>query len=351
MGPALPPLDLDSLLINAYCTKGTIHELHFPHSLNNRRDLSDPELSPHLSGFVGYVRSRGNNEMSRAKYHVIRHIQRPQQQLSFSVAENQMDVVAAWAESANAILFLPDGNVRDAKGRILVSAIDGNSDQDAEIPYPVEAWERKARTEKFLATKNLSMPLHLPPLISEAELRPRDSQEIVGRALALFVVAVRAESLATNTPIAIPELQEKFPLAFTYLTENERSFLFAENPTSNEVIQFAWRYECLFLFEWVLGLVEFLPYPSTICDVPLAARIIAAIDQNTLFKTATIRPVSEILDSLDLHYRLHWLVRQAQHNNGEMPDCERGVIQERHYALNWLVRFEESEWDDVDTPT
>ncbi|WP_394816959.1 DUF4272 domain-containing protein [Streptomyces lonegramiae] len=24
---------------------------------------------------------------------------------------------------------------------------------------------------------------------------------------------------------------------------------------------------------------------------------------------------------------------------------------ERHYALNWLVRFEDSAWDEVDTPT
>jgi Domain of unknown function (DUF4272) len=352
MASPLPSPDVDSLLINAYCTKGTVPELNFPCTLNNRRDLSDPELFPHLSGFVGYVRSRGNNEMSRAKYHVIRHIQRTQQHLSFSVEENQMDAVADWAERANALLFLPDGNVRDAQGRVLVSAIDGNSDQDAEIPYPVEAWERKARTEKFLATKNLGLPLHLPPLVSETELRLRDPQEIVGRALALFVVAVRAESLATNDPIAIPQLEERFPLAFTCLTENERSFLFAENPTSNEVIQFAWRYECLFLLEWVLGLVEFLPYPGAICDVPLAARIITTVDENTLFKTATMRPASEILDSLDLHYRLHWLVRQARHNNGEIPaDCEGGVIQERHYALNWLVRFEESEWDDVDTPT
>jgi hypothetical protein len=28
-----------------------------------------------------------------------------------------------------------------------------------------------------------------------------------------------------------------------------------------------------------------------------------------------------------------------------------GVLQERHHALNWLVRFEDREWDDVDTPT
>jgi hypothetical protein len=34
-----------------------------------------------------------------------------------------------------------------------------------------------------------------------------------------------------------------------------------------------------------------------------------------------------------------------------MKGLDPGVIQERHHALNWLVRFEDAEWDDVDTPT
>ncbi|HDS1213045.1 TPA: DUF4272 domain-containing protein [Shewanella algae] len=33
------------------------------------------------------------------------------------------------------------------------------------------------------------------------------------------------------------------------------------------------------------------------------------------------------------------------------PDIDRGVVLERHYALNWLIGFENSDWDEVDTPT
>ena len=59
-----------------------------------------------------------------------------------------------------------------------------------------------------------------------------------------------------------------------------------------------------------------------------------------------------ILDALDLHYRLHWYVRQMKLDGQEPPPgLEGGVIQERHHALNWLVRFEDRDWDDVDTPT
>jgi len=63
------------------------------------------------------------------------------------------------------------------------------------------------------------------------------------------------------------------------------------------------------------------------------------------------RPAGEILDALDLHYRLHWAVRQARLDKREPAGLDGGVILERHHALNWLVRFEESDWDDVDTPT
>ncbi len=347
-----PALDPNAVLINAYCTTTRIPEIEFPHFLNNRRDLSDPELAEHLSGFIHYVRSRGDGEMSRSKYHVIRHIQRVQHHLSFSVQESLLDSVAEWAERANALLFLTDGSVRDTNGQVLVAESDGTADSRAEIPYPVEAWERKARTEAFLATKGIIVPNHLPPLVSEPELRLRTHQEVAGRALALFVVAVRAESFATDNAISFAELQEKFPRAKAYFSPKENEFFGEDSPSSSVNTQFSWRYESLSVLQWALGLSESLSFPSTICDVTAVARI--ALEKNTeeLLQETRLRLGSEILDALDLHYRLHWLIRQAKYEEKPFPpELNEGVILERHYALNWLVRFEDSEWDEVDTPT
>jgi hypothetical protein len=65
-----------------------------------------------------------------------------------------------------------------------------------------------------------------------------------------------------------------------------------------------------------------------------------------------LRPAVEILDALDLHYRLHWLVRQARLDGKPLPaGVDAGVVSERHHALNWLTRFEEAGWDETDTPT
>ncbi|SEK03068.1 MULTISPECIES: DUF4272 domain-containing protein [unclassified Variovorax] len=361
--PAQPPGERvddqggEGVLINAYCTRADVPALDFAHTLLARRDLSDAELATHLSGFVGYVLSRGNGEMSRNRYHVMRHIQRVRQHLSLSIDESQLDAFSAWAERANAIVFLPDGGIRDPHGRVLLSAAGEEPDREAALPYPPEAWQRKARTEALLAARGMPVPQHLPPLISEPELRLRAPEDLTGRAFALLAVSARAESVANNEPLAVGELLERLPSAQASLTPKEQAFLSDGAPAESTVVQFGWRFECLFVLEWAMGLVDALPFPEAICDVPLATRtMLEARDVTGAMRAAQIRAEvrteSEILDALDLHYRLHWLIRQARMKEAALPQgLDAGVVAERHHALNWLVRFEDHEWDDVDTPT
>lgn len=348
-----PDRDGDSVLVNAYCTRADLPALDFAHTLLARRDLSDPELAPHLSGFIGYVLGRGDGQMSRNRYHVMRHLQRVQQHLSLSIDASQLDAFSAWAERANAIVFLPDGGIRDPHGRMLLSAAGEAPDSEAALPYPPQAWQRKARTEALLAARGMPVPQHLPPLVSEPELRLRSPRSIAGRAFALLAVSARAESLNTGEPLSLGTLFERLPSAQANLTPGEQAFLFDDAPAESAVVQFGWRYECLFLLEWALGLAEVLPFPRTICDVPLATRaMLDAGDVAGAMSSMRMRSDSDILDALDLHYRLHWLIRQARLKDSALPPAiDAGVVAERHRALNWLVRFEDREWDDVDTPT
>jgi hypothetical protein len=342
-----------AVLVNAYSTLWDPLAPDFAHTLVGRRDLSDPELAAHLSGFVGYVLGRGDGQMTRTRYHLMRHIQRVQQQFSLRIAPDRLDAFAGWALRANAIAFLPDGSVRDPQGRILQAADGAEPDAQAALPYPPQAWQRKERSQQALAARGFSPSPSLPPLISEPELRLRTPEEIAARAFALLAVAVRAESMASGEPLASETLLQRLPPARAALTPRERAFLADEAPAPATVAQFGWRYEALYLLEWALGLVEALPFPDAICDVSLASRtLLEAGDLQGALRAARMRRTSEILDALDLHYRLHWIARQAQ--VGEQPapaGLDRGVVLERHHALNWLVRFEGSDWDEVDTPT
>jgi Domain of unknown function (DUF4272) len=349
----------DEVLINAYCTVWDLPAIDFPHTLAGRRDLSDPELAPHLSGFVGYVLGRGDGQMTRNRYHAMRHIQRVQQHLSLGVAPEQLDAFAGWAQRANAIAFLADGSIRDPQGRILLAANGAEPDEQAALPYPQQAWQRKQRSEQTLAQRGFMPAASLPPLISEPELRMRAPDEIAARAFALLAVAVRAKSLneAMNSgePLTPEQLFQRLPAAQAALTPNERDFMAAAAPSEEAIAKFGWRYEAAYLLEWALGLVDTLPFPDAICDVPLTSRVLLqASDLQGALHAARMRPDSEILDALDQHYRLHWIVRQAQVQVQQQPapaGLNADVLMERHHALNWLVRFEGNDWDDVDTPT
>jgi Domain of unknown function (DUF4272) len=341
-----------SILINAYCTHLDPPKPQFPHALSAQRDCNDPELSQHLDGFIGYVVSRGEQRMTQVKYHLMRHIQRVKHHYSLTIDDGDLDAFAEWAWQANAICFLPDGSIRDPSGRILIDGAGADQEAGAEVPYPPDARERKARSERELERLGIRTPASLPPVIGEAEVELRPALEVAQRALALFVVAVRAESLAAGNEIPVAELEGKRPLAFGALTPNELLFLNAAAPDQQQTVNFAWRYEALFLLQWALGLAPDLPHPSGICDVSAVARAMLDLSEEELLAGADLRPLGAVLDALDLHFRLHWMVRQARLDGKDGANgVDPGVIQERHHALNWLVRFEGADWDDVDTPT
>ncbi|KQQ40367.1 hypothetical protein ASF61_06270 [Duganella sp. Leaf126] len=353
LSPAMPSVPQgDQILVNAYATVAELPPRDFPHTTGAARSLADPALAPHLNGFMHHVADAGNGQMTRTRYHVIRHIQRVQQHVSLAVAPADMPGLLAWMEMANAIAFMPDGSVLDPHGRALLNAGGADGEPQAAVPYPPAAWARKARTDALLAQRQIAVPADLPPVVSDPELRLRTPEEVLRRMLALFAVTIRAESLTGEQPIAVADLQQRFPPAFAGLTERERDFLAKDAPPADEVTQFLWRYEAILELQWALGLQEALPFPDAICDVAAISSTVIERATDGLRKQPVMRSGAEVLDALDLHYRLHWASRQALLKKTAVPaGLNDSVLQERHHALNWLVRFEDRDWDDVDTPT
>lgn len=340
------------MLINVYCTHRNPPTLEFPHTLNGSRNLSDPELAEHLNGFIGFIMQGGEREMTQTLYHVYRHIERVQNHLSLEVEDDHLDAFASWAWDANAIVFLPDGSVCDPNGNVLVSPEDGSSDPDAQVPYPEDALERRHTVCQNLHEMKLQPYEGLPPVIGEGEVDLRSAKEVARRAIALMAVAVRAEGLGSGQPIPVEEIRERLPQAFEVLTPVEQAFMNDDSPDQQSIINHAWRYECLLVLQWALGHFDQLHFPSAICDVPEVVGDILNRDRDQMIAEAKLRPTQEILDEVDLHFRLHWIARQASQEGKPAPaGLDIGVIQERRVALNWLIRFENADWDDVDCPT
>lgn len=341
-----------TILVNAYSSLSAVEAPEFAVQINAQRDLSDAELRPHLQGFIGYVLSRGQDEMSFAKYHIYRHLQKTQQHLSFYIQREDFEDLSNWALQANALIFLADGHVRAPDGAILLNGDDGQSDAEAQIPYPASAWQRKQRNDAVLKEFKLAVPAHLPPVIAASEVRLQQPQAVAERALALFLVALRAESLNSGEPIAVSELTQRLPLSSAFLSEAEVAYLQQDQPDEQANINFCWRYESLALLLWALGKLPELSTATQICEVSQIAELMLAQTESEFLSEPNLRPTQEILDALDFHFRLHWAVRQARQDSQlELGEFIPGVIYERHYALNWLCNFEEADWDQVDTPT
>jgi hypothetical protein len=336
--------------VNLYCTLWELPELDFPHTLLSRRDSQDPDLNEHLQGFVGFVTHGGSRPMSATLYHVIQHIQRVQNHLTLQVEEANLDALSDWARRANALIVLPDASVRDPAGLVLVSGQDGASHPEAQMPYPADAQQRKECTMALLAEKGISVPAGLPPVLGAGELALRDPEELVGRALALLSVAVYAEGLHSGRPVPSAEIRARLPSA--HLSPHEASFLAAQEPTAQQIVNHAWRYEALAVVLWALGHLPALSWPSQVADVPTLAKTVFDLGEQGLLARAAVRSETELLDALDLHVRLHWATRQATREGNTPPaDLHTSVLMERHGALNWIACRDDADWDQVDTQT
>ena len=340
------------MLVNAYCTHRDPPALPFPHTLRGRRDTTDAELAGHLQGFMGFVMDGGKRPMTAMRYAVIRHLERVRHHVAFELDPSQLGALEAWATEANAIVFLPDATVRAPNGAVLVDPSTGDPQPGAVMPHPRGAEERKRATDTRLAELGVAVPASLPPVIDATEVLLRSADEVAARAIALFACAVRAESLTSGADIPVAELEKRLPRAVASLSPKERAFFSASAPNQQDVVNHLWRYEALAALAWSLGWLSELPLPTHICDVAALAKTMLERGTQDFVDTARLRPTPEILDALDMHFRLHWATTDARIKKGPPPaGLEPGVVAERHYALNWLVRFEDADWDDVDTPT
>jgi len=341
-----------SLVINAYSTLTQPPQLNFPHKFYGSRNRSDPEMVRQLEGFIGYLFKCAGEDVTKPIYYSYRHIQRSQHQISCEIEENQLPAFSTWAWDANAIVFLPNGCVCDPDGNILVSPAGAQgSDAEAQLPFTESAYARKEKSEKLLASLNLHTPKDLPPVVCETEVVFRALDEVVGRLFSLALVAIRAESLHENNPISLEHFREMMPRAFESLTLAENGFIQSEAPEQQDIINFVWRYEALWTLAWSLNLVEQLPLATQICDVTGIAKVMLDLATGKTPFPKQLRNSEEILDALDLHYRLNWICIQANADDISVPgSLEQGVITERCHTLNWLTNFEYADWDDVTTP-
>ncbi|PKM04519.1 MAG: DUF4272 domain-containing protein [Gammaproteobacteria bacterium HGW-Gammaproteobacteria-6] len=232
----------------------------------------------------------------------------------------------------------------------LASDIEGRKERIAMMASKIsqEAADRKARSELILSGFNVPVNPYLPFIEDQSEALIRQKDEVAVRAMALLIVAAKAEGLEQGT---VDELIKDYGLADA-LTPNERRFIADPDPSRHDRIQFVWRYEAAWALLWSLSYVDELAPPTSICDVAAAVTFLQERTREEFIADAELRSISDLLDANDLIYRYHWAVVDARVNGRKIPaEIDSSVVLERHYALNWLVGYMGQEWDEVSTDT
>ena len=205
----------------------------------------------------------------------------------------------------------------------------------------ITAQERKNKSIAILALQGVPYIEHLPLRYETEEVTPRDKKEVIERAVCSFASIMCALSISKGEYSEEDRVYAEDFLSAKYnslqlLTPMEQQVI-AGTISEAGAINAAWKYEAVWVLLWALGVVEELSFPNEICDCDLVMGTMRRFKGLSDFMAnTTLRPIEEILQALDLHYRYHWAAVNARVNGSDPAGIDEEVVMERRAGLEWL---------------
>lgn len=327
-------------------------------------------VTTQLRGMYNFVASlQVNNEQIKAL--LLRKIETINAEIIFQVAPSLSSDTSRFlhhiAGSLNAFAFVQPGqklsrsavqHFSDATFKLLVDTAGntGNGVLKVEIdskyydpsgPSTPEQTNRKNRSQQLLQDHAIKINQSLPVTPDIADVTLRKQKDVIERIYCLTLLAAKGEGVSAERLE-----EERARLSVQGFTEQELYFYNKPDLSDQERANLTWRYESLNVLLWSVKFIDELPFPSDICDVPFIVATVIKQTRGQFESGAALRDTTEILDQLDLIYRLHWACVDARLAKRQ-PDggLNPGVVYERHYVLNWLTGYMDQEWDEVTTDT
>ena len=208
--------------------------------------------------------------------------------------------------------------------------------------------ERKKASLQTLNRENVPYIKHLRNLPDDDFFTLLPLETVVKRAIALNLISRRADGESAEW---FAEKIKQYQLE-SIISEEENIFNEDDSPEDYIVIMFSQRMEACWLLLWALRLIPDLSRPDNFANAERANEIVDSRSIDQFLIEAKLRSKSEILDALDLHFRYHWAVVDAELYGKKSPTgLKPDVVYQRHYALNWLTQYREQEWDEITTDT
>ena len=206
----------------------------------------------------------------------------------------------------------------------------------------ITAQERKNKSIAILVSQGVPYIEHLPLRYETEEVTPRDKKEVIERVACSFSSIMCALSITKNkyteedrVYMTQDFLSAKYH-ALELLTPREQQVI-AGTISEAGAINAVWKYEAVWALLWALGIIEELSLPSEICDCDLVMGTMERFKNlDDFMANTTLRPMEEILQALDLHYRYHWAAVNARVNGSDPAGIDEGIVMERRAGLEWL---------------
>jgi hypothetical protein len=202
----------------------------------------------------------------------------------------------------------------------------------------------KATSHEFLRRHCVEVNETMPLIEALEELSPQDAPSVATRSIVLcYVIGIGFGADARRLKASL----DGYGL-YGHASAQEQALLSRSEHTPQEKVNATWLTECVQSLAWCLGLVELNPFQR--CDDDLASHFPQPFtDPKGFISTASLRPIDEIYQQVDLHYRLHWAARNAR-LMGRRSTVDEGLVSERRKALDWVIGVE-SDWDGIPLDT
>lgn len=249
-----------------------------------------------------------------------------------------------WAWNANAIWWSEEDCFLDPEGELLLDAM-GTVASNAQVPFPVDARQRMLQSEIELRNRSVAPVTGVPPVPGLEEVKCRSQETIAQRALALFLVAVRAEAILGDHPLNVGQMRTKSPIGSEALSPLEKAFLDSQTPAQNLAETFVWRYETLATFQWALGIRAELKWPDERTDQADIVSPMLRVSDDLFLSETQLRSPEALLDALDQTMRLWWVASNVDATDSQPgPEALPGgieaiIIAERMAALAWMCQW------------
>lgn len=211
-------------------------------------------------------------------------------------------------------------------------------------PVATAATQRASASEMRLRNRLIDVPDTIGRGIDVADIHPVEPARAAARVLGLFATAVRGESVASERPITLASIAARMPAAVDAMTDRERKIYGGVHLSVDAMDAAVWRYEAAFALQWGLGMHADLgedgqlPWPDQRCDLHAVSRLVLDLSHVDFLATAQWRPLDELLDAADLHFRAWWSIALAQSDGGDgFAALDPGVVAERWTALAWAL--------------